>query len=165
MMTGGMPFLLAEVNARLVLSGQASEIRKRIGRDKPIVMSLDLHGILTARMIEATNGFAIYYTYPHHDFADTGARAARLLLKLLRERTGTDVVRVTIPALVRGHELITETGIYGKFLAECKALEKKTNQKIISDSLTATRRISQRFTRSLPARSSTRRSSPPGSGI
>ncbi|MER9195169.1 PLP-dependent aminotransferase family protein [Mesorhizobium australicum] len=29
MMTGGMPFLLAEVNARLVLSGQASEIRKR----------------------------------------------------------------------------------------------------------------------------------------
>ncbi|TGQ73070.1 MAG: PLP-dependent aminotransferase family protein [Mesorhizobium sp.] len=29
MMTGGMPFLLAEVNARLVLSGQASDIRKR----------------------------------------------------------------------------------------------------------------------------------------
>ncbi|UVK37230.1 PLP-dependent aminotransferase family protein [Mesorhizobium sp. AR10] len=29
MMTGGMPFLLAEVNARLVLSGHASEIRKR----------------------------------------------------------------------------------------------------------------------------------------
>jgi microcystin degradation protein MlrC len=25
--------------------------------------------------------------------------------------------------LVRGHELITETGIYGKFLAQCKALE------------------------------------------
>ncbi|RVB60295.1 PLP-dependent aminotransferase family protein, partial [Mesorhizobium sp. M7A.F.Ca.CA.002.04.1.1] len=29
MMTGGMPFLLAEVNTRLVLSGQADEIRKR----------------------------------------------------------------------------------------------------------------------------------------
>ncbi|ESX54190.1 PLP-dependent aminotransferase family protein [Mesorhizobium sp. M0615] len=29
MMTGGMPFLLAEVNARLVLSGQAGDIRKR----------------------------------------------------------------------------------------------------------------------------------------
>ncbi|TPK56668.1 MULTISPECIES: PLP-dependent aminotransferase family protein [unclassified Mesorhizobium] len=29
MMTGGMPFLLAEVNARLVLSGQAADIRKR----------------------------------------------------------------------------------------------------------------------------------------
>jgi microcystin degradation protein MlrC len=101
----------------------ASEIRKRVGPDKPIVMSLDLHGILTARMIEATNGFAIYYTYPHHDFADTGARAAKLLVKLLRERTATNVVRVTIPALVRGHELVTETGIYGRFLAQCKALE------------------------------------------
>jgi microcystin degradation protein MlrC len=101
----------------------ASEIRKRIGPDKPIVMSLDLHGILTARMIEATNGFAIYYTYPHHDFADTGERAARVLLKLLRQRLTTTVLRVPIPALVRGHELITETGIYGKFLAQCKALE------------------------------------------
>jgi microcystin degradation protein MlrC len=101
----------------------ASEIRRRVGPDKPIVMSLDLHGILTARMIEATNGFAIYYTYPHHDFADTGERAARVLLKLLRERPATTVVRVPIPALVRGHELITETGIYGKFLAQCKALE------------------------------------------
>lgn len=29
MMTGGMPFLLAEVNARLVLSGQAADIRRR----------------------------------------------------------------------------------------------------------------------------------------
>lgn len=29
MMTGGMPFLLAEVNSRLVLSGQAAEIRMR----------------------------------------------------------------------------------------------------------------------------------------
>ncbi|TPJ35422.1 PLP-dependent aminotransferase family protein [Mesorhizobium sp. B2-8-3] len=29
MMTGGMPFLLAEVNARLVLSGQAGDIRRR----------------------------------------------------------------------------------------------------------------------------------------
>jgi microcystin degradation protein MlrC len=101
----------------------ASEIRRRIGPSKPIVMSLDLHGILTARMIEATNGFAIYYTYPHHDFADTGERAGRVLLKLLRERPRTSIVRVPIPALVRGHELITETGIYGRFLDVCKQLE------------------------------------------
>src|SRR4051812_27798253 len=101
----------------------ASEIRRRIGPSKPIVMSLDLHGILTARMIEATNGFAIYYTYPHHDFADTGERAGRVLLKLLRERPRTSVVRVPIPALVRGHELITDTGIYGRFLDVCRKLE------------------------------------------
>src|SRR6185437_3059563 len=79
--------------------------------------------ILTAKMIEAVNGLAIYYTYPHHDFGDTGERAAKVLLKLLRERPKTTIVRVTVPALVRGHELITETGIYGGFLRECRALE------------------------------------------
>jgi microcystin degradation protein MlrC len=100
-----------------------TEVRKRIGPDKPIVISLDLHGILTARMIEAINGFAIYYTYPHRDFGDTGERAARVLLKLLRERPDTTIVRVTIPALVRGHELITDTGLYGEFLRECRSLE------------------------------------------
>jgi len=100
-----------------------SEIRLRVGPQTPIVMSLDLHGIVTARMIEAVNGLAIYYTYPHRDFADTGARAARVLLKLLRERPATTIVRVTIPALVRGNELVTDTGIYGEYLRECLALE------------------------------------------
>lgn len=101
-----------------------AETRKRIGPHKPIVISLDLHGILTARMIEAVNGFAIYYTYPHRDFADTGERAAKVLLKLLRERPDTTIVRVPIPALVRGDELITDTGVYGGFLRECRELEK-----------------------------------------
>ncbi|MDQ0474391.1 M81 family metallopeptidase [Labrys wisconsinensis] len=99
------------------------EIRRRLGPDKPIVVSLDLHGILTARMIRAVDGLAIYYTYPHRDFADTGARAARVLLRLLRERPRTHIVRVPIPALVRGNELITDTGVYGTFLAACRDLE------------------------------------------
>lgn len=101
-----------------------TETRRRIGPNKPIVISLDLHGILTAKMIKAVDGFAIYYTYPHRDFADTGERAAKILLKLLRERTDTTIVRVPIPALVRGDELITDTGIYGGFLRECQELEK-----------------------------------------
>ena len=49
----------------------------------PIVISLDLHGILTDRMLRQIDGLAIYHTYPHVDFADTGARAASFLLKLL----------------------------------------------------------------------------------
>jgi microcystin degradation protein MlrC len=98
-------------------------VRERLGPHKPIVISLDLHGILTPKMIEAVNGLAIYYTYPHRDFGDTGARAARVLLKLLRERPATTIVRVPIPALVRGNELITDTGVYGRFLDECRKLE------------------------------------------
>ena len=59
------------------------EVRALAGAQVPIVMSLDLHGILTDRMLRQVDGLAIYHTYPHVDFADTGARAARLLLKLM----------------------------------------------------------------------------------
>jgi microcystin degradation protein MlrC len=99
-------------------------IREMAGPDIPIVISLDLHGILTDRMLRQIDGLAIYHTYPHVDFADTGARAARVLLRLLDEQIHPAIARVTIPALVRGDELITRTGCYGDLIRECQRLER-----------------------------------------
>ncbi len=101
------------------------ETRKIIGPEMPLVISLDLHGILTRRMLTHCDGLAIYHTYPHVDFADTGARAARLLLKILDEGARPVVARVRIPVLVRGNELITETGVYGASIRRCQELEKQ----------------------------------------
>lgn len=101
------------------------ETRKIIGPKIPIVLSLDLHGILTARMLQHTNGLALYHTYPHVDFADTGARAARLLLRILDAHAHPVVARVRMPVLVRGNELITETGVYGQSIRYAQALEKQ----------------------------------------
>lgn len=99
-------------------------IRERVGPRIPIVISLDLHGICTDRMLRQIDGLAIYWTYPHVDFADTGMRAARLLLRLLDGGVQRPVIaRVVIPALVRGDELITRTGCYGDLLLECRRLE------------------------------------------
>lgn len=55
-----------------------TQTRKIVGNDIPIVISLDLHGILTDRMLRQIDGVAIYHTYPHVDFASTGQRAASL---------------------------------------------------------------------------------------
>ena len=101
------------------------EMRKILGPDIPIVLSLDLHGILTARMLENINGLAIYHTYPHVDFIDTGQRAARLLLRILGENAKPIVARVRVPVLVRGDELITETGVFGQSIRYAQALEKQ----------------------------------------
>ena len=100
-------------------------IRKTVGPEIPIVISLDLHGILTDRMLRQIDGLALYHTYPHVDFADTGARAARVLLRLLDERIEPVIARVVIPALVRGDELITRTGCYGDLIRECQRLERE----------------------------------------
>ncbi|MGX5734991.1 M81 family metallopeptidase [Bosea thiooxidans] len=101
------------------------KLRERVGPDMAIVISLDLHGILTDRMLRQVDGFAIYWTYPHVDFADTGRRAAELLLKLMDGGVRPVAARVVIPALVRGDELITKTGCYGDLLAECRRLEEE----------------------------------------
>jgi microcystin degradation protein MlrC len=99
------------------------ETRRLAGPKVPIVISLDLHGIMTERMLRHIDGFAIYQTYPHVDFADTGARGARLLLKVIREELRPVTARVVIPALVRGDELVTKSGCYGDILREARRLE------------------------------------------
>src|SRR5262245_23109701 len=99
------------------------EQTRALAGEKPIVISLDLHGILTDRMLRQVDGLSIYWTYPHVDFADTGRRAAELLLRLIDRPAKPAIARVVIPALVRGDELITKNGCYGDLLRECKRLE------------------------------------------
>jgi microcystin degradation protein MlrC len=100
------------------------QTRAIIGPNVPMVITLDLHGILTDRMLRHVNGFAIYHTYPHVDFADTGARGARFLVRLIKEKLKPVMARVTIPALVRGDELTTKSGCYGELIGEAQRIER-----------------------------------------
>jgi microcystin degradation protein MlrC len=58
-------------------------VRKIIGTGIPLVASLDLHANLTPAMVEHASALVAYRTYPHVDMAETGARTARLLDRLL----------------------------------------------------------------------------------
>lgn len=99
------------------------QTRRILGEGIPIVISLDLHGILTDRMLKHSDAVVVYHTYPHVDFLTTGQRAARLLLQILdgEARPVTAVVRV--PALVRGDELITETGLIRHVIGAAQEIE------------------------------------------
>jgi microcystin degradation protein MlrC len=99
------------------------ESRRILGEGIPIVVSLDLHGILTDRMLTHCDAVTMLRTYPHVDFVDNGQRAARLLLEILDEGARPVMATVPIPALVRGNELITETGVYGQFVRDSAQLE------------------------------------------
>lgn len=99
------------------------EARKIVGQDVPIVVSLDLHGVLTDRMLRHCDGISIYHTYPHVDFYETGHRAGRLLERILAGEASPAMARVKIPALVRGDELITATGAFGEVLQRAKQME------------------------------------------
>lgn len=101
-----------------------TQTRRIVGEQTPIVISLDLHGILTDRMLQQIDGLAIYHTYPHVDFADTGRRAAELLVRLIKENLQPIIARAVIPALVRGDELITRSGCYGDLIREAQRIER-----------------------------------------
>ncbi len=100
-----------------------AEIRKFVGEEVPIVVSLDLHGILTDRMLTHADAIVAYHTYPHVDFVTTGARAARLLLRIMAGEVQPVTALVKIPALVRGDELITATGLFGGMIRHAAGIE------------------------------------------
>lgn len=100
-----------------------AEIRKIVGEQVPIVVSFDLHGILTEQILTHADAIVVYHTYPHVDFATTGQRAARLLLRILAGGVRPVTALVKIPALVRGDELITATGLIGKQIRQAQAIE------------------------------------------
>lgn len=97
--------------------------RSVLGEQIPFVVSLDLHGILTDKMLRLSDAVVPYHTYPHVDFFETGIRAAKLLMKILLEGARPVTARVKIPALVRGDELITETGSIGECIRLAQRIE------------------------------------------
>ena len=73
-----------------------ARVRKVIGKDLPLVVSLDLHANVTPEMVEHADALIAYRTYPHVDMADTGRAAARHLALLLQDEAA---LRKGVPAI------------------------------------------------------------------
>ena len=94
-------------------------VRRHVG-DIPLTASMDLHGIITDRIVEGIDAISFLHTYPHVDAFETGERAARNLLGMLDGDIKNAVTaRVKIPMLARGNELITKTGKFGEAIRVC----------------------------------------------
>jgi len=129
---GGINAILLSLHGAMVADGELDpegalleEVRRIVGPEIPVVIAVDLHGIVTDRMLRHVDGLAAYHTYPHVDIGDTGVRAAKLLLKILDNKLKPVIGRVRIPVLVRGNELITRTGCYGDNIREIQRWERE----------------------------------------
>ncbi len=100
-----------------------ADIRSVLGAI-PIVVSLDLHAVITDRLVELADVLVPFHTYPHVDQYQTGQRAARNLIRLLHPGAAPVVARVRLPMLVRGDELLTSTGQFGEAIRICQAAER-----------------------------------------
>jgi microcystin degradation protein MlrC len=63
-----------------------ARVRKVIGKDLPLVVSLDLHAKVTPEMVEHADALIAYRTYPHVDMADTGRASAKHLALMLKTK-------------------------------------------------------------------------------
>ncbi|WP_172327504.1 M81 family metallopeptidase [Mangrovicoccus sp. HB161399] len=69
-------------------------LRDRIGPDIPVVVCLDLHANVTAKMFDRADVLESYRTYPHVDMAETGLRGARALSNMLDGSRPAKAMRV-----------------------------------------------------------------------
>ena len=107
--------------------GRLLERLREVVGDIPIVVSLDLHAIITDRLVRHATALTPYHTYPHTDQYETGERAAKLLLRLMANEVSPTTARVELPMLVRGDELLTATGMFGEAIRMCQEIESSPN--------------------------------------
>lgn len=61
-----------------------SRIREVVGREYPIMSSLDIHGNVTPEMVALSDGLFVIKEYPHTDMNEAGYLATKSLIRTLR---------------------------------------------------------------------------------
>ncbi len=77
-----------------------ARLRHCLGPTFPIVLSLDLHGNLSQRLIDLSQAAVAYRTYPHVDQRECGRRAASLLFRLLRGQVQPRMALAKPPVII-----------------------------------------------------------------
>ena len=60
-------------------------LRKKLGKEIPLLATLDPHANLSRLMVDATDGLIAYKTNPHIDQRETGRSIAKLMVKMLKK--------------------------------------------------------------------------------
>ena len=91
-----------------------ARVRKVIGKDLPLVVSLDLHANVSPEMMAHADALIAYRTYPHVDMADTGRACARHLALMLKTKDafckGVPAIAVPDPDLLAMHQRPADEG-------------------------------------------------------
>lgn len=90
-------------------------VRDTVGPDVPIVATLDLHGNVSERMVEAADVIVAYRTNPHVDMLDRGREAAGALVELLGGMR-PEVAFIRLPVTPPTVTLLTAEGPYGELI-------------------------------------------------
>src|SRR5262245_50058068 len=74
-------------------------VRWQVGPSVPVVATLDLHALVTPRMVQYADALVLYHTTPHVDVMATGRRGARLLRRILVDGARPVSALVRLPSV------------------------------------------------------------------
>jgi microcystin degradation protein MlrC len=100
-------------------------VRSLVGKDVPIVGTLDLHANVTEQMVEQATALIGYHTVPHIDMYEAGAKAARVLVDTVLGNLTPVTALVRLPMLVPPENSTHNWPPLGDVIGEALSLEKK----------------------------------------
>lgn len=87
-------------NARDADGNWLGRLRALLGKDTPIVATLDPHANLSREMVAACDALIAYRTNPHLDQHARGMEAAQLMLRILKKQVRPKMVAKLLPMVI-----------------------------------------------------------------
>ncbi len=109
------------------------ELRYQLGSQVPITVALDMHANIVAETAKTVNAMVAYHTAPHVDAYETGAKAAEMLLQILKAGRSLTVGFAKLPFLLPGEKAQSAVGTMGEMMQ--LVAETETRPEIVSASL------------------------------
>jgi microcystin degradation protein MlrC len=109
-----------------------ARLRRRVGSDAPVVVTLDLHANVTQRMADSANALIAYRTYPHIDQYERAWQGAELLQRAMQGEIGPKTVIARRPMLYGLDHGRTQRGPMAELIARGEALERSGEALIVS---------------------------------
>jgi microcystin degradation protein MlrC len=102
-----------------------TRLRRALGSDFPIVVSLDFHGNVSPRLVENSDAVVAYQTNPHVDQRECGRKAAAILNKMLQESVRPRQALAKPPLIVNIMVQDTSCEPLRSFLRQAREMERQ----------------------------------------
>jgi microcystin degradation protein MlrC len=109
-----------------------ARLRRRLGSEVPIVVTLDLHANVTQLMADNANALIAYRTYPHIDYYERAWQGAELLQRAMEGEIRPKTVIARRPMLYGLDHGRTQRGPMAELIARGEALEHNGEALVVS---------------------------------
>jgi microcystin degradation protein MlrC len=109
-----------------------ARLRRRLGADVPVVVTLDLHANVTQRMADNASALIAYRTYPHIDQYERAWQGAELLELAMQGEIRPKTVIARRPMLYGLDHGRTQRGPMAELIARGEALEQNGEALVVS---------------------------------